>query len=356
MAYPAGNMEVFSAAVHVLHTAGGAVVGLEAMLPVVAELFGARHALIDSLSYDRSAAQVLMALNREEIADALELYPQHVEGSLTVQLLRTGGFSPVTRLSDHYGASELTETPFYRAIFQPAGWKDQLGIVVKLPERALRVTLYRNSSFTDDEVRVAVLLQKHIVARFQGETLAAPNAEQGSDWELPLASESCVQLMPGTARKLLQAYFGHKEIDGNGLPGEIQAWIKRVRGGKAGSQHPFASEQLRVSRPCGCLRLKLRDCMPRGPCGVLCLREELGRHDFYRLRALGLTDREIEVIFWVAQGKADAETAIILGAARKTISKHVENILIKFAAENRTSAAIKAVQWLIDPSEDVRSV
>ena len=272
-----------------------------------------------------------------------------------MQLLRTGGFSPVTRLSDHYGSGELSQTPFYRAIFEPAGWKDQLGIVVKLPERALRVTLYRNSAFTDDEVRIAVLLQTHIVARFQGETLAAPNSEQGSDWELPLASESCVQLMPGTARKLLQTYFGPKLIEGNTLPGEIQTWIKRVRGGKAGSQHPFALEQLRVSRPCGCLRLKLRDCMPRGPCGVLCLREELGRHDFYRLRALGLTDREIEVLFWVAQGKADSETAIILGAARKTISKHVENILIKFGAENRTSAAIKAVQWLVDPSEDVRN-
>jgi DNA-binding CsgD family transcriptional regulator len=229
-----------------------------------------------------------------------------------------------------------------------------LGIIVKLPERALRVTLYRNSPFTDDEVRIAVLLQTHIVARFQAETPAVSTTEHGSDWELPLASESCVQLMPGTARKLLHAYFSPEGIEGNFLPGEIQTWIKRVRGGRPGSQHPFASEQLRVSRPRGCLRLKLRDCMPRGSCGVLCLREELGRHDFYRLRALGLTDREIEVLFWVAQGKADSETAIILGAARKTISKHVENILIKFGVENRTAAAIKAVQWLIDPSEEIR--
>src|SRR4051812_19571000 len=107
MSHPAGSMELFSAAVHVLHTARGAFVGFEAMLPLVAELFGARHALIDSLSYDGSEAQVLRALNREEIADALELYPQHIKAP-TVQLLCTGGFSPVTRLSDHYGASELT--------------------------------------------------------------------------------------------------------------------------------------------------------------------------------------------------------------------------------------------------------
>lgn len=64
------------------------------------------------------------------------------------------------------------------------------------------------------------------------------------------------------------------------------------------------------------------------------------------LRGLGLTPRECEVIFWIAQGKRDAEIAVILGASAKTVSKHVEHILEKLGAETRLAAAHTAQEWL----------
>lgn len=57
------------------------------------------------------------------------------------------------------------------------------------------------------------------------------------------------------------------------------------------------------------------------------------------LEVLGLSARESEVLFWVAQGKTNPEIALILGIARRTVATHVEHILAKLSVENRGAAA-----------------
>jgi DNA-binding CsgD family transcriptional regulator len=60
--------------------------------------------------------------------------------------------------------------------------------------------------------------------------------------------------------------------------------------------------------------------------------------------SLKLTPREAEVLFWISQGKSNHEIGIILGAKTGTICKHVEHILSKLNVENRTSAAVVALE------------
>ena len=64
------------------------------------------------------------------------------------------------------------------------------------------------------------------------------------------------------------------------------------------------------------------------------------------LLALGLTAREAEVLFWVAQGKSNPDIATILGAGVRTIHKHVENIFRKLGCETRAAAAVTAQEIL----------
>ncbi len=52
-----------------------------------------------------------------------------------------------------------------------------------------------------------------------------------------------------------------------------------------------------------------------------------------------MTQRENEVLRWVAYGKANAEIATILGVVAGTVGKHLERIYLKLGVENRTSAA-----------------
>jgi len=68
--------------------------------------------------------------------------------------------------------------------------------------------------------------------------------------------------------------------------------------------------------------------------------------DFTLLRGGGLTPRQCEVLTWVAHGKRDADIARILGIAPKTVGKHIEHLLAKLHAENRTGAVSLARERL----------
>jgi DNA-binding CsgD family transcriptional regulator len=56
------------------------------------------------------------------------------------------------------------------------------------------------------------------------------------------------------------------------------------------------------------------------------------------LLELGLTPREAEVLFWLSEGKTNAEIGLVLNSARRTVEKHVEHILEKLNVENRSAA------------------
>ena len=59
-------------------------------------------------------------------------------------------------------------------------------------------------------------------------------------------------------------------------------------------------------------------------------------------RRFGLTDREAEVLFWLAQGKSNTDIGSILGLSGRTVSKHLEQVFEKMGVDNRTSAAVLA--------------
>jgi NarL family two-component system response regulator LiaR len=66
-----------------------------------------------------------------------------------------------------------------------------------------------------------------------------------------------------------------------------------------------------------------------------------------------LTRRELQVLTWVAQGMTNQEIADELWISERTVGVHVSNILHKLHLENRTQAALYAVEsGLIEPSID----
>ncbi len=64
------------------------------------------------------------------------------------------------------------------------------------------------------------------------------------------------------------------------------------------------------------------------------------------LEALGLSPREAEILFWVAQGKSNPEIGTILQISPATAKKHLENIFTKLGTENRASATLRALEVL----------
>lgn len=57
------------------------------------------------------------------------------------------------------------------------------------------------------------------------------------------------------------------------------------------------------------------------------------------LAAYRLTQREAEVLTWVARGKTNKDIADILGLSPRTVNKHLEHVYVKLGVETRTAAA-----------------
>lgn len=65
--------------------------------------------------------------------------------------------------------------------------------------------------------------------------------------------------------------------------------------------------------------------------------------DYAKLRDLGLTRRESEVMSWMVEGKRDSEIGTILNISVRTANVHVRNILTKLGVETRTTAVTRVI-------------
>lgn len=61
------------------------------------------------------------------------------------------------------------------------------------------------------------------------------------------------------------------------------------------------------------------------------------------MRALKLTQREAEVLHWVALGKTNVEVGAVLEMSPRTVNKHLEHIFQKLNVETRTAATTVAL-------------
>lgn len=62
------------------------------------------------------------------------------------------------------------------------------------------------------------------------------------------------------------------------------------------------------------------------------------------VRPYDLSERELKVLYYLAEGLADKEIAVQLGVTAFTVNKHVGSILLKMNVRSRTAAAVRAVR------------
>lgn len=77
--------------------------------------------------------------------------------------------------------------------------------------------------------------------------------------------------------------------------------------------------------------------------------------DASELEALGVTPREAEVLFWLIEGKSNADIGTILGVAEATVKKHLERVFLKLGVENRTAAIRAALDRLRPPPPGLKA-
>ncbi|WP_246745883.1 MULTISPECIES: helix-turn-helix transcriptional regulator [unclassified Ciceribacter] len=61
-------------------------------------------------------------------------------------------------------------------------------------------------------------------------------------------------------------------------------------------------------------------------------------------REFELTERELECLYWIAEGKTSDEIAMILGISRNTINNYITSVMRKTATKTRSEAIAYAVR------------
>jgi DNA-binding CsgD family transcriptional regulator len=329
----------------------------EKILAVVSRLISCDSAMfvrIDaatkSFSLISQPAFAFAELNFEEVAEL------HVRDHPLIAHFASRRDARAWNLYDLVSRVAFQGSALYRSLYRPLGIEFQLILLVPYPDRAPRVLVLnrRVSPFSETDRRLLQLLWPHIAQAVRNAHRVS-RAHSTPDLDLHalgrgvlvLDGAGHVELCTEQARIwLLQYYLGNfsqREI--KSLPRPIADWIAQTLDNRLlylrGIADPIAP--LIVRRGNKFLAIKLIADYGRGK--HLLLMDEISMSappDL--LLAQGLTKREAEVLAWVAQGKTNAETAIILGLSVRTVQKHLEHVFAKLGVETRTSATFKAWQ------------
>jgi CheY-like chemotaxis protein/DNA-binding CsgD family transcriptional regulator len=208
-----------------------------------------------------------------------------------------------------------------------------------------------------EEVQARV--QTHLQIRELQAQLEQKNKELGEEIELRLDAEKQLEtsleqallvvtrqgqilFATGQARILLNTFFS-KPAD-NYLPDDLRSWLNGPE-----SQKP----RLISHRKRGEIEIDHFAFSMSGNLSLLRIEHRNGDNGPKALLALGVTAREAEVLYWMAEGKTNPEIAIIIDASLNTVKKHAINLFAKLGVETRTAAARLALNVLTPPAKDV---
>jgi len=137
------------------------------------------------------------------------------------------------------------------------------------------------------------------------------------------------------ARHWLNQYFGPDD-EASRMPAPLAAWILDCVTRHAMQQAVHAFSQERDGQ-----RLDIRFASSQKAGEFILLLEEnpIPRDPMDCLAsAYQLTQRERDVLTWVAKGKTNRDVSDILGMSPRTVNKHLEHIFVKLGVETRAAA------------------
>jgi DNA-binding CsgD family transcriptional regulator len=276
---------------------------------------------------------------------------------------RTGD-GTARKISDFLTRRRYHETALYREVFRAAGVEFQMAFY--LPERppnSVAIVLIRDRhDFTERERLILNLLRPHLVRAYRNAELLAKLREETAMVEtaldaarrgvIVLSPVGAVVLCSPRAQQWLATYGLPLHGAGGLLPVQLRRWLHQFQLPSTRSASlPLEPQPFIVAREGRQLAIRL---LPDSTPGQqMLLLEERLEPSPVPLQRLGLTPRQAEVLFWVAQGKTAPEIGLILGCRTATVNKHMERILGKLGVETRTAAATCAWQVMSSAGVDV---
>lgn len=249
-------------------------------------------------------------------------------------------------VSDFVSAEEWKLTPFATAL-ETIGVDDSLIFCLHTSRQELIfIALNRaDRSFSERDREVAAYLRPHLTAAFENAVafteaqalalLSARAIEQASHGVALVDLPGNILHINAQAGELIRRYFSPGETWKAVLPAPVKAWLQRQA-----DPDPTPAEPMQIDSATA--RLTIRSATLDDSRYIILLQESDETEKALRLRSLGLSKREAEVLHWVGEGKSNIEIGTILGISSRTVGKHLELIFQKIHVDTRVAAALKA--------------
>jgi DNA-binding CsgD family transcriptional regulator len=260
------------------------------------------------------------------------------------------------KISDFLTRKEYHRLVLYNEFYRHVDVEDQIAVVLPTASsHIIGIVLNRSRrDFTERDRLKLNLLRPHLVQAYHN-AVAASRVRQELTLEqeindvlelgvIVLGGEMHPRLMTPRARHWLETYFTNPSRRADALPDALQEWVREQQS-RLSEQDQFP-EPIRpwvLEREGKQLVIRI---LPDPYQTILILQQRRTASRPQDLQPLGLTPREAEVLFWVAQGKTNAEAGSILATSTRTIGKHLERIYQKLGVETRTAAAMLALTFL----------
>ena len=296
---------------------------------------------------DRADAQSVFEEVRDDLDRLLhqnpliEHYARTIEGPL--------------KISDFISDGEWRNRRIYTDMMARVGANYQMALALPLSGEAIVAIAFNREHKDFDETDRAILafLQPHVAQAYQNaarhtqalrqiETRQSMLAAVGARW-IDLDVDFRIAQASEETLAILQENPRAAALVTDRLPPDIENWTRRVA---ADARSGAPVDPLRLQRPQGRLTVRIV-ALPDAPGLGLVVQHAQTKGAAADLESLGLSPRPAEVLYWLAQGKTNAEIAVILHISLRTVETHVAAILETLDVPNRTAAAMRAQSLLL---------
>lgn len=263
------------------------------------------------------------------------------------------GLPEPRKTTDFLSIQRFQRLGIYNEFFRPVGTDRQLltGLPVSATLTLVLSLNRRKRDFTESSRDLLTMLRPHLIAAYQNAeafsqlhlqcTQLEVALEDSAGGAILLNPEGKVRLITAQAHRWLDSYFDRPHGGSTDLPEELAGWIAHLCNGDQDRRWAAPVSPLEKIRPHGHLQIRfLRDDLTG--CSILLMHEDVAVSARV-METHGLTKREAEILWWVAQGKTNSEIAILCGISHRTVHKHLEHIYQKLGVETRTAAARRAL-------------
>ena len=322
------------------------------------------YSIIDTVHWTTRAAGTTLSAPRDQFRRYQAQLNEYVTRHPCVNHWLAHPAEHLTSISDVALAHTYRGTDLYNEVYHPQGIEDQLALNLSdsTPGKwhVIAASRHRRGFGAVDRKRLAVLRPHLIAAVVRARSLARLHASESHALaQLDVLAPAAITLAAGGASRgvffnrraqaILTAWFAFQPLQtGSALPEALGGWLREQRRQAADGMLGTPRQPFVQNGPDGRrLVVSLLDGVD-GRDDLLVLEEQGGDGDSAAaLRAaLGLSERQAEVLLWIAQGKSNADVGQILEISLPTVKMHVTRLFEALGCETRTAAARIALETL----------